>query len=116
MVPERPSWSTPATFGDRAAATAILAVHFSLLGLFLLSAGTAWVHAVFHAPFWRPYGPPVPFVNRLLAISTVTPELFIIVLGCVRSRGSLSRESFALPRGYHVLLLHQLPRQTPDDS
>jgi hypothetical protein len=74
---------------------------------------------------------PIPgFIPRQLAIDilhshseviTLNPlvisrELFIILLGCVSSRWSLSRESFVLPRGVYVLLLPQLPRQTPDDS
>jgi cytochrome P450 len=40
---------------------------------------------------------------------TVTPELFI-VLGCVRSRWSLSRESFALPRGVDVRTTASTPK------
>ncbi|KAH6695735.1 hypothetical protein F5X68DRAFT_244533 [Plectosphaerella plurivora] len=73
-LPTVPSWSAPSGRGETAAGTAILAIHFTLLGLFLLSVGTVWAHAIFHAPFYRPFGPEVPFGRRLFAIMAYVPN------------------------------------------
>lgn len=66
----------PQKAASQAAGIAIIVLECVFLGLFLLSVGTAWALAIWHAPFWQPFGHPVPIISRIGAMIR-----FLLALG-----------------------------------
>jgi hypothetical protein len=58
----------PKSAASFAGGVAIIVLECVFLGLFLLSVGTAWFLAIWHGPFWQPFGDPIPITSRIAAV------------------------------------------------
>jgi hypothetical protein len=92
--------ATFARTGSAAVGTAVVPFLFIMYGFFSLAFTPLQVS--YPVEIWpyslRSYGLSTMWITTAIALffnSTVTPEFFIAVFGCVRSRWSLSRELFA---------------------